>query len=218
MKRLFNFDIHIGHWRVLLTQKDLEGVVLTKEMFADGVINTERAAYYVGWDPEKTYYFRHLNPEPFFNITYIETSYVWYKKKLWMCRVTGTKQEPALGCTDWLVVQGNETFGLRFYKTSTGAPYGEYIITRRTNIRVDITPCVFWGEENISDIVTSWQWKRYLQNGEEDIAWGEQHKERSVVLETADMPIGWSMINPAHFQCIAYFEDLDIEIVSDIEI
>ena len=145
----------------------------------------------------------------------LEISRVWNYGILWECLVEGTTQEPKFGCTDWQFVSGNTMLNLKFYKPD-GAPYGEYITTRRTNIYIPIVPKVTCGLEDISDRVTSWQWKRYLADGTEDTGWGQTHKQRNITITTSDMPTGWSVQNPAKFECVAYIAGEDTEVSADI--
>ena len=145
----------------------------------------------------------------------LEISRVWNYGILWECLVEGTTQEPKFGCTDWQFVSGNTMLNLKFYKPD-GAPYGEYITTRRTNIYIPIVPKVTCGLEDISDRVTSWQWKRYLADGTEDTGWGQTHKQRNITITTSDMPTGWSVQNPAKFECFAYIAGEDTEVSADI--
>ena len=145
----------------------------------------------------------------------LEISRVWNYGILWECLVEGTTQEPKFGCTDWQFVSGNTMLNLKFYKPD-GAPYGEYITTRRTNIYIPIVPKVTYGLEDISDRVTSWQWKRYLADGTEDTGWGQTHKQRNITITTSDMPTGWSVQNPAKFECVAYIAGEDTEVSADI--
>lgn len=145
----------------------------------------------------------------------LEISRVWNYGILWECLVDGTTQEPTFGCTDWQIISGNTLFSLKFYRPD-GTPYGEYITTRKTNINIPIVPKVIWGMEDISSKVTSWQWKRYLADGTEDKAWGQTHKQRNITITTADMPTGWSVQNPAKFECLAYAANIDTEISAEI--
>ena len=145
----------------------------------------------------------------------LEISRVWNYGILWECLVDGTTQEPTFGCTDWQIISGNTLFNLKFYRPD-GTPYGEYITTRKTNINIPIVPKVIWGMEDISSKVTSWQWKRYLADGTEDTGWGQTHKQRNITITTSDMPTGWSVQNPAKFECLAYAANIDTEISAEI--
>ena len=164
-----------------------------------------RNAEYPEWIQGQAYYYQTLNPEPFEGVVYIETSYVWHKGKKWMCLRTLTAEEPGLGCSDWKVVEGDQTFALKFYKTD-GTPYGEYISTRRTNLNIQIVAKVWWGTDDVTSLANAWQWKKmWIQ----DTSWENSHKTRQITLTINDMPTAWDTLNPAVFECAATFSNID---------
>lgn len=201
-----------------LTEKisDLTGATQVVERQGYPSMNVD----YPEWVEGTPYYYQTLNTEPNPDISdkpYVETSYVWHHGKKWMCLRTLTPQEPKLGCTDWKVVEGDQTFTMRFYRTD-GSPYGDTITTRRTNINFTLIPRVMWGTEDVTDKVDAWQWKRYLTDGTEDTGWGVTRKERQTTITTADMPTGWDAMHPAKFECVATLTGIDTEISTDINI
>lgn len=170
------------------------------------------AVDYPEWVVGQKYYAGTLNPETMI----VERSYVWHFGKKWMCLKSLTTQEPRWGCTDWHPVEGDMEYRLRFYNTETGAPYPNFIVVHKENVRVPLLPKVTWGLEELTEEADSWQWKRYLIDGTEDTGWADMHRQHNITITTRDMPIGWNARNPAKFECIATFEEADIEISADI--
>lgn len=149
----------------------------------------------------------------------LETSRVWRGGKFWECLADGTTLAPQWESVAWKVIGGDTTLNLKFYNTDTGAPYGEYITTRPANINIPVTPHVFWGTEDISEHIDSWQWNRIVNNVI-DSGWAGTHNTQAIAITVADMPTGWSAVNPAIFECVAtVLEDGEtVELVADVVI
>ena len=186
---------------------------------------------YEEWDPNGLYYYQTLNPEPdpVTGIVYIETSYVWHNGKLWMCLRTLTTEEPKFGCHDWkcMMVGGIDEYEMRFLDANE-VPYSDIIQTKPGYVNLFISPIVLWGNEDITEMADSWQWHKYYVDEDadpsemnssgmvEDIGWGMEHTEREIMLTDEDMPTAWGRLNPVIFECVATFEDVEIEIARKV--
>ena len=186
---------------------------------------------YDEWDPNGLYYFQTLNPEPdpVTGIVYIETSYVWHNGKLWMCLRTLTEEEPKFGCHDWkcMMVGGIDEYEMRFLDAND-VPYSDIIQTKPGYVNLYVAPIVKWGSEDITEMADSWEWHKYYFDEEadpselnssgmvEDKGWAMTHKERIITLTDEDMPTAWGRLNPVVFECVATFDDVEVEVARTV--
>ena len=165
-------------------------------------IQVEGGVIYSSWERGHNYYAGSVNPDT----GLMETSLVWHRKRLWLCLVNLTTEEPSFGCSDWRVIWGDTTLTMVFYNSAAlEYPYGDYIQARKGSVSIPLYPRVFWGEEDITDHVTAWRWKRAAGT----TVWDNWRTEQNVTIGNADMPTGWSLQNPAVFTCYATVPEAD---------
>lgn len=198
-----------------------------------------RNAEYPEWVQGQAYYYQTLNPVPFEGVVYIETSYVWHRGCLWMCLRTLTAQEPWFTSADWVCLRANN-ISLGFYSNEIPPIPLLGLSVRPQHIDETVVPYLLLGQEDISKLVTSWQWERETQFPELDLAWknsartvpGDPTSPLKSVTRTLhitfdgnsqynDLPNGWdSNGGSASFKCTATFPfDGDMaEIINSITI
>jgi len=163
----------------------------------------------------------------------LEISRAWNKGALWECLVDGTTQEPWFGSTDWQMISGT-TFSLGFYTDGENPIPIIGLSVRPGNIDETVKPYLLFGQEDISSLVTSWQWERESSNTVLDEAWKNsahtdpedstsplKSKTRTLHVTDDDLPDGW-FANGGHvgFKCTAAFSNNgeDTEIINKITI
>ena len=167
----------------------------------------------------------------------LEVSRVWNDGALWECLVDGTTQEPWFGNSDWQLVSGG-TFSLGFYDSSTPpAPiYG--LSVRSKHVNETVVPYLLFGQEDISEFVTSWKWERRSNYPALDEVWKNSvrvdpedpesplkssTRELHIVYDDGgqhnDLPDSWDDNGGrVAFICIATFFGDDAEITNTINI
>lgn len=181
-----------------------------------------RNAEYPEWVQGQAYYYQTLNPVPFEGVVYIETSYVWHRGCLWMCLRTLTAQEPWFTSADWRCVRANN-ISLGFY-SNTEPPVPIFgLSVRPQHVDETVKPYLLIGQEDISNIVTSWKWERETNYTALDEVWKNsmhtnpedmdpgntsplKSNTRVLHITNADLPTGWDMNNGrVAFKCTATF-------------
>jgi len=141
-----------------------------------------------------------------------EISEVYHRGQKWQCLVDATTEEPGWAANDWLHIEGTAQYVLRFYDNN-GTPYPDVVTKRPGYVNMTLVPYLFWGEEDITDHVQSWQWTREtVQNGV-DSGWAATHRQKVVTLTNNDMPTAWSALNAVTIGCEATVNDGSDDII-----
>jgi len=169
---------------------------------------------YSEWVRGKTYYYQSLNPErdPQTGLIYIETSYVWHKGCLWMCRQTGTPDEPWFTSPGWQCVQASN-IALQFFDNSPTPQPLTVVPVRLGHIDFTVVPYILLGNEDVTDDSiaisdgnpTGWRWIRESFSQESDAVWNSAHANngRELNVTDADTPQGWVRGMKLEFVCYA---------------
>lgn len=148
----------------------------------------------------------------------LEVSRTWNKGALWECLVDGTTQDPWFGCADWQMITGT-TFSLGFFSDGEDPVPILGISVRPGNIDETVKPYLLFGQEDICNIVTSWQWERESSNAALDEAWKNsahvnpedptsplKSQTRTLHITDDDLPDGWfTSGGRVGFKCTAVF-------------
>lgn len=172
-----------------------------------------QAVEYEKWESGALYYHETYNRAK----GWIEQSYVWHRGKKWMCLRSLTTEEPQLGCNDWKVVEGDQTWDMVFYDNQSH-PYNNVIPVYPGYVDLWVSPRVYWGGDDVTSRVSTWQWHKYLADGTEDTSWASEaaHKVQTIHLTDHDMPAAWGRDNPVVFECIATLQGIDVEVAKTI--
>lgn len=178
------------------------------------VERTTRALQYVEyseWSATGKYYHEAMNVEE----DRLEQSYVWHRGKKWMCMRTLTSEEPQLGAQDWVVVEGDQTFQIKFYDAETdGYVYGQNILVRSGYVNIPLWPVILWGSDDVTAKASAWLWERETAIGGK-VNWSTS---RNITVTDESLPPAWSPTNPAIFTCTATITGVDIPITNILTI
>jgi len=164
----------------------------------------------------------------------LETSRAWNKGALWECVADGTTQEPWFGSDEWRYVSGG-TISLGFYSDDDPPLPVSGISVRPGYIDETVVPYLLFSQEDISSMVTEWQWTRESRNSALDETWKNTARTvpddptsplksvtRTINVKDADLPEGWETgSGKVSFKCVARFTDIDgeeAEIINTIRI
>jgi len=133
----------------------------------------------------------------------LETSRAWNHGALWECLVDGTALE-AMFNQGWTRISGG-TISLAFFNTD-GTPLMQLPVRDEALLNVTVVPKLIIGQDDISTIVTRWQWERESAFHDLDVAWAAdvRAKVQQLTLTGSDFPPGWDS-TPLSFKCTAWF-------------
>lgn len=146
----------------------------------------------------------------------LETSRVWYDVTLWECLAAGTAGTPSTSSTDWMFISGiGGQWDMQFCD-ARGYPYTNIIPATPGYVNLTIVPKVTWGQEDMTNRVTGWEWHKYFADGTEDLGWGYSHTQQQVTLTDADMPPAWGRANPVIFECVATLQGVEVQVAKTV--
>lgn len=132
----------------------------------DAALYTQLTSPTHGWEPENT----------------LETSRVWRGGALWECLIDGTTQVPWFTNNHWQWISGG-TFSLGFYTDGDDPTPIMGLAVRPANVDEMVVPYLLFGQEDVTNIVTSWLWERESDYEALDEAWGN-----SELVALSDLP------------------------------
>jgi hypothetical protein len=162
----------------------------------------------------------------------LEVSRVWNKSALWECTVDNATQEPWFNSTNWMMITGT-TFSLGFFSADENPVPIIGLSVRPGNVDETVKPYLLFGQEDVSDLVTSWQWERESNNAALDEAWKNSARvdpddptsplksvTRTLHITNDDLPSGWDAGDgKVGFKCTATFlTDEETQIMNVITI